>query len=296
MEDLRDFVELQLERWPFAAANYHGLGATERRTFMLGDFPCAVQYNPARIRSTGAKVDAKSIGERPCFLCKNNRPDEQISGIAIEGWELLVNPYPIFPLHFTIPSMSHDPQGELPLEMAALAEKWPGMAIFFNGARAGASAPDHAHMQMVGKWELPIVALTEKIHHSARGGIVDSVVLAAEQGLSLPFAWKSAVITPDLEGMKTLAALPNIYGVDAETGEPDRGLVNAIMWIGSDRLLRAVIIPRKRHRPACYYAGEDEKMLVSPGTIDMAGVIILPRREDFDRITPEDVASIYGEV
>lgn len=292
MEDILQFIEVQLDRWPLAAANYAGLGATERKVFQLGDFPCAVQFNPARIVSTGAATDKKSIESRPCFLCKENRPEEQITGPETEGWEMLMNPFPIFPVHFTFPFVKHEPQGEIPLEMVAIAEKMPDLAIFFNGARAGASAPDHAHMQGVLKWELPIIALTEKLHPSDAPGLKDSSEFAAD----LPFRWKSAVVTPDLDGIKTLAEIPTIKGEDAETGAPDGNLVNAIIWIDSAGFLRAIVIPRRRHRPHCYTAPEGEKMLVSPGTIDMAGVVVVPRREDFDRITADDIRRIYSEV
>ncbi|MCM1377629.1 MAG: DUF4922 domain-containing protein [Clostridium sp.] len=291
--ELQDFVESQLQHWDLAQANYLGLGATDRRRFQLGDFPCFVQYNPARIKSTGAKVDATSIDSRPCFLCKENRPKEQITEMAYEGWELLVNPYPIFPLHFTIPFIKHEPQDEIPLEMASIAERWPGMAVFFNGARAGASAPDHAHMQMVAASELPLLAVTEKWHPVSAPGIKHS----SSFGGDFPFEWWSAVITPDLEGMKSLAELPTLYGFDPETGLRDRGLVNAFFWIDTkSALLRAIVVPRRRHRPACFAEDASRRLLVSPGAIDMAGVVVCPRKEDFESITEEDLRKIYAEV
>lgn len=292
MEEIYDFIEAQLADWELARQNYLSLGKTERKIFQLGDFTCAVQFNPGRLTSTGAKVDARSIQARPCFLCKDNRPKEQITGEATEGWELLVNPYPIFPVHLTFPAKDHDPQLEIPLEMATLAEKWKDLAIFFNGARAGASAPDHAHMQGVLKNELPIIKLTEKLHPATESGIKDSSEFAAD----LPFRWKSMVVKPDFDGIRTLAQFPTISGEDAETGKPDRTLVNAIMWIDNEGILRGIAIPRRRHRPACYTAEGNSQLTVSPGTIDMAGVIITPRKEDFDRITAEDVKRIYSEV
>ncbi|MDE6218118.1 MAG: DUF4922 domain-containing protein [Muribaculaceae bacterium] len=291
LQALADFTEQQLQAWPMAHANYLGLGATERRRFQLGDLTCFVQYNPARIRSTGARIDKASISARPCFLCRANRPEEQLTGEAAPGWELLVNPYPIFPLHYTLPSVNHEPQAQLPLELATIAERFPGMAVFFNGARAGASAPDHAHMQMVRADELPLIEAAERLHDAGEGGIIDSRRLG-----DFPFVWKSGVVTPDAEGMKTLAKLTLIRGRDAETGMEDRGLLNAIFWICSrSGLLRAIIIPRQRHRPHCYNKEGEEQMLVSPGTIDMAGVLILPREEDFKRISESNIRQIYAE-
>lgn len=284
MEEINEFIEAQLQAWPMAHANYIALGATERRRFRLGDFEGAVQFNPARIRSTGADVSKEAVRQRACFLCKENRPKEQTTMLEMEGYEMILNPYPIFPVHFTIPLLKHEPQDEFPLEMAAFAEKFPQLAIFFNGAKAGASAPDHAHMQAVLKTELPIVALTERLHPATEGGIKSS----DEFGADLPFRYWSAVISPDLDGMKALAELPTLV--------PDRELVNAYFWISDGGLLRAVVIPRRAHRPACYFDQDEEKRrMVSPGAVDMAGIIVVPRREDFERLTDEEIARIYRE-
>lgn len=133
--------------------------------------------------------------------------------------------------------------------MAAMAESARDLVFFFNGARAGASAPDHMHVQAVLKSELPLIRLAEANHPASRGGFMSS----EEYGLDLPFHFISAVITPDNEGMKALARIPGAFGIDAESGQPDRGLVNAFFWIGDDGLLRVAVVPRKRHRPYCHY-------------------------------------------
>lgn len=297
LEMLTDFIERQLAIWNLAADNYNALGHTCRRSFMLGDMPVYLQHNPARIKSTAAATDSKSIKERPCFLCKENRPKEQLSfeemlhtEDTIPGWETLVNPYPIFPIHLTIPSISHTPQNEIPFEMAAFAERWPGMAIFFNGAKSGASAPDHAHMQAVLASELPIIHLCEKYHPVTNAGIMSCEDFNAD----LPFLFYSAVIYPDAAGMQTLSAMQQFSGTDAN-GNPDPGLVNCFMWISGNGVLRAALIPRSAHRPSCFYAEGNERKMISPGAIDMAGVIIAPRKEDFDSITEDDIRKIYAE-
>lgn len=291
-EDIGALIESQLEVWPEAAANFGNIRQVERRIVSVGDLKGGVQFNPARIRSTGAAVDAASLAARPCFLCRANRPPEQFSAEWIPGWELLVNPYPILPVHFTVVDVAHTPQGGIPLEMAAMAELAPDLAIFFNGAKAGASAPDHRHVQAVLKSELPLLTITESCHLAERKGWMTS----EEFGLDLPFQFLSAVITPDGEGQRALSKCMGAYGVDASAGLPDKGLVNSFMWIGHDGLLRIIIVPRRAHRPSDYYAPEGKRLLVSPGAIDMAGLLILPRREDYDKIKAEDIRRIYSEV
>lgn len=289
-EDLMSLIECQLESWSLARDNFHNLSAVRSRRMNLGDFHIRLQCNPARIKSTGAAIDKNAISERPCFLCGGNRPKEQMAAEIIPGWELLVNPYPIFPMHFTLPSTRHIPQDQMPLEMAQMTEMMPGMAIFFNGAKAGASAPDHLHCQAVLKEELPIIDMAENFHRDTDRPFM----LSSDFGLNLPFIFVSAIVTPDIYGMRTLNTLPEITGVSAD-GSLDHGLKNVILWIDNSSMLRAVIIPRRAHRPSCYFAEGDQKHLVSPGAIDMAGVVILPRPEDFDSLTESDLWTIYNE-
>lgn len=289
---INGLIEAQLLQWPEAAANFNNLRGVERRNLDLGDFRCAVQLNPARIRSTTAAVDSGSIADRPCFLCESNRPDCQISIPWIGGWQLLVNPFPILPVHFTIVNPAHTPQGNIPLEMAAMAENAPDLVMFYNGARAGASAPDHQHAQAVLKSELPIISLTEKFHPATRPGWMSS----EETGLDLPFHFMSAVISPDDAGLRALAKCRDAFGIDGRSGTPDRGLLNSFMWIDASGLLRILIIPRKAHRPSCFFADTPQRRLVSPGAIDMAGIVITPREEDFKALSDEDIRGIYGDV
>lgn len=291
---MNDFIETQLAIWKIAADNYRDLGKTMRRKFRLGDFEGALQFNPARIRSTNARIDKESVSKRPCFLCAANRPKEQVAVPVLNDWELLLNPFPIFPVHFTIAAKLHIPQGEIPADMATMAEKWSDLAIFFNGARAGASAPDHAHCQAVLKSELPIIRLAEQLHPAS--GNYKNIIHTSQTDAELPFDFYSAIITPDRQGMLTLKAVCSIKGTDIVSGIEDPGLVNAIFWMGSEGLLRAVVIPRSAHRPDCFFADEPYQRMVSPGTIDMAGIIVLPRREDFDRLSDDEIALIYSQV
>lgn len=291
LDDLSEQRDAQLALWPLAKENYSALGRVETKVFRLGDFPMMAMHNPARMKSTGAAVDKKSIEERPCFLCRDNRPEQQLQDTILPGWDFLVNPYPILPMHFTIVSTRHVPQSGLPLEAASMAEMMPGMTVFFNGARAGASAPDHLHLQAVMASELPLLRIAEDNHPSGRPGIMSSDYF----GLDLPFGFFSAVITPDDCGMRTLAAVAKAEGVDAVSEEPDPGLVNTFLWIDKEGLLRAVVVPRSAHRPSCYFKDEPDKMVISPGALDMAGIMVVPRREDFERLDIDGIKEIYSE-
>ena len=281
-----EFIDGQLAEWPLARDNYQALGRTERRSMQLGDLIVGIQHNPARIVSTGAKTDAKSLAERPCFLCERNRPPQQVGMKIAEGWELLLNPYPIFPTHFTIVSKTHQPQDGFPLDMVTMAEKLPGHTVFFNGKRSGASCPDHLHCQAVKTHELPLMRLIEKKHGLDSGRVASPESLE----LNVPFDFKSIIITPDMDGMAQLASIESTIG----KSYINEGKLNAFVWIDGNGLLRICAIPRNLHRPSCY-GTEEGQHLISPGCIDMAGVIITPLKKDYESLTEDDVRNIYSE-
>lgn len=281
-----EFIDSQLAEWPLARENYQALGKTERRGMLLGDLAVGIQHNPARIVSTGAKTDAKTLAERPCFLCKENRPSRQIGIEIADGWELLLNPYPIFPTHFTIVSKRHCPQEGFPLDMATMAEKLPGHTVFFNGRQAGASCPDHMHCQAVKTNELPLMHLIERTHSIESGRVATPESL----GLDVPFTFISIIITPDIDGMSTLAGIEETIGAEYIR----EGRLNAFAWIDAVGLLRICSVPRRAHRPSCY-GYEDGQHLISPGCIDMTGIIIAPLKKDYDSLTEEDIRDIYRE-
>lgn len=296
LEEIDSFIEGQLDVWPLAKKNHDGLAEAERREIALGDLKAAVQFNPARIVSTGAKLDAASLKNRKCFLCLDNRPKEQMIMNPVEGWDVLVNPFPILPVHLTIVNREHRPQDSVPYDIVTFAEMMPGMAVFFNGAKAGASAPDHLHMQAVLKDELPLLRLVERHHPVSSPGIMPSY----EMGLDLPFLFFSGVVNAGQEGMATLYAGLNIGGNDCTDGTApgfhDKSLVNTFFWIDASGMLRFVAIPRRAHRPGCFYSEGDGNRMVSPGCIDMAGLLITPRREDFMSITADEIRNIYADV
>lgn len=288
-EEIDAMYAAQFAAWPEAKANYDKLFSTRRKQIQLGLLPVIVQCNPGRVRSTAADVSAEKVAERPCFLCAKNRPKEQLAGQSIPDYEILINPYPILPVHFTIASKEHTPQQAMPLEMVDLVNLSPVLAAFYNGAHAGASAPDHLHFQAVRRDELPLLSLVEKLHAAGSGYVRTSGELG-----DFPMGFLSVVITPDMEGMTLLALLPKLGGV-TDDAEKLPGLVNTFMWKDDSGMLRALVIPRRRHRPYCYFAEGDGRMMVSPGALDMAGLIVCPREEDFERITADDIRTIYAQ-
>ena len=152
------YFDRQLRLWPETRDRYRELTHVETRDLNVGSSTFEVQFNPARIRSTGATISKEAVAARPCFLCKANRPQVQMTKIQNADYELLVNPYPILPMHFTIPMRRHQPQQIRGMygEMIQLLKNYPDLMVFYNGPMCGASAPDHAHLQAGTSGILPL--------------------------------------------------------------------------------------------------------------------------------------------
>ena len=291
-EGVDAFFEKQLAQWPDAAKRYEALSATRQRVFGNG---VSLQYNPSRAVSTAAKVDAASIAGRPCFLCAGNRPAEQISENALGSLELLVNPYPILPMHFTLPLKRHIPQVLKPMfaDMLHLAGRWQGLAVFYNGAKCGASAPDHAHLQAVRCCDVPLLKsiVAGDLSFGEPACVVGDTNLYNVKGYVVPFfVLTSGNVSHSVELFnRLLATMPVVEG-DLEPR------MNVISYSSADGGYVTIVIPRAQHRPSCYYAAGTLQRLVSPGTLDMAGLIVTPRECDFEGITSDEATALLREV
>ena len=296
---LNRFFSRQLDTWDDVRQRYRDLSSVQTRELAADNFTLKTQWNPARIRSTGASIDAKAIAERPCFLCAKNRPQEQMHRVVDGKYELLVNPFPIMPIHFTLPTLKHQSQLILPMygDMMRLAQRNVGMTLLYNGPRCGASAPDHAHLQAVGGTLLPIQEAWQRLSRN----LVEVVKTSDDEGIwhvadypAAAFLIKTRNAEENERLFKQLYACLPMSAADtvAKITEP---MMNVIAWQSGDMLL-SVVLPRRKHRPACYMAEGDEQYIISPGAIDMGGLLITPREEDFRRLTPELATTILQEV
>lgn len=291
---LRHFFDNQLNVWALARDNFNNLMNAEKRTLNYHVNDIVIQFNPARITSTKASIDKLSIAGRPCFLCDKNRPKEQMSKDVDYKYKLLVNPFPILPYHFTIVSREHQPQRIMGnySEMHRLLSMFEGIMVFYNGPRCGASAPDHLHFQAGESGVLPLQMDWERQRWHSK--VIFSLNASEKISVLKGFICPALVITSNSEKGDTdlfnliYNALPLCDG-DAEP------MMNIISW-RHDSAYVSVIFPREKHRPDCYYAQGNEQILVSPGALDMAGLVITPRQEDFERLTAGRAWAILREV
>jgi len=291
---LQRFFNLQLNRWADADRRYRDLRHVETCELPVGNATIEVQWNPARIVSTGAKMDSKTLGERPCFLCSQNRPKEQMKSVVDGKWELLVNPFPILPMHFTIPSLRHRPQAikDMIGEMFRLLTDYPELTVFYNGPKCGASAPDHAHLQAGTTGVVPLQKSWKRLARE----LTPVVKLSDDADISVIadyFCPAFLLRSRSKEAGERL--FRHLYAALPKREDETEPMMNILGWRREEDYL-LVVIPREKHRPDCYTAEGEQRMVVSPGALDMAGLMITPREEDFRRMTSEKALDILREV
>lgn len=312
---IESFFLTQLTEWAEVNERFNALRTeVQVRTLDLSDIRLQVQFNPSRIRSTAAKIEKKEVSKRPCFLCDSNRPTLQLSLPMLGCLQALVNPFPILPGHLTLSIRWHVEQSfnHFAKLFDQLVWSLPAHIVFYNGPRCGASAPDHAHLQAGKRGIVPIerdwkfyetklekifpcvpeeeVELEEKGIASKHAGIylLKGYVCPAFVVKSLPSEGESFLL------QKVLKVLP----VDKKQQESD---FNILSWRQSgsptseDHLV-TIVFPRRKHRPDCFYVEGKDRCLVSPGALDMGGLLITPRGEDFERITPRMAKEVLREV
>ena len=277
-----------------AFVNYQALSGVEVKDMTIDGFPAKLFFNPARVRSVMADVSPEALQKRACFLCPDGVEEHQLT----HNWDsptghtyyIRVNPFPIFSPHFTVSSSVHERQELLPhLEsMLHLAQQLPEMTIFYNGPMCGASAPDHMHFQAVPRHSLPI-----EDHFSTNYA---NAILVQETDLQTHLA-----------AVKKVLALGTIPEEASQTGSLTAGASHAeeyeprwniISWYepASSPKFNTIVFFRKESRPQCFFAPEEERILFSPATVEMAGIGIVANRESFDRLTPSKLRNIISEV
>ncbi len=320
--EVAGLVKAQLASWPEANKRFEALRKQVITKELCPEAPdhsvIIAQHNPARVVSTGARIDAKNLSKRPCFLCDSNRPVEQQALPVLGKLQILVNPYPILPDHLTITTRTHQPQrfSVFSEAMPQLATALSGFIVFYNGPRSGASAPDHAHLQagrkgyvpLQNRWTdyslkpilttLPMAACDEEDKLSKRA-CINSYGYYLLEGFAVPAFVVVSPLAPDPKSARLVKRLIDLLPVAEGQAEPDINAIAWREWRGMKReSLVTVIIPRSKHRPSCYNLPHDapEHFMISPGAIDMGGLIITPDKRDFDRLTPERAVSILREV
>lgn len=294
-DQIKALLDQQKSEWGLLRGNHDALAGVRTREFDLGGFEVRAQFNPARIASTAAKVDEKSVRERRCFLCRHNLPPEQRGLPFDDTFTILANPFPIFDQHFTVPHVDHVPQrirSHFPTLLSIANATAGSYLAFYNGPRCGASAPDHLHFQLAGIGALPIQVQFDRIIE--RCGTLLCPGAARLYAVDRWFANFIALTGTDVAEMQR--AFNRIHDVvGAQRGGDDEPMMNVLVW-KNGASLKVVIIPRIAHRPDFYFAAGDDQLLLSPAAVDLGGICVLPRERDFERLTLQHLIRMRDQV
>lgn len=293
MNDWEQKIDTLLARqkrdWKLAHENYTSLTTVQTRSFQEDGRIAVLQFNPERIRSSAAKIDPASLRERPCFFC--GRPEVQESLMYNDSFELMLNPYPIFEDHLTIPLRRHEKQQIRPYysDMLDLASDLTRYALFYNGPKCGASAPDHMHFQAAPKNGFPVrrgwgTLPKRLIRNSGR-----TKLYISERYFPVTFF---LVSEEKEEAVHLFDLLYSRMPVRTNDYEP---MMNLLTWKEEEAWITC-IFPRKALRPSCYYAEGEANILISPATVEMSGLFVVPLEKDFQKVTYPALAKIWEEV
>lgn len=283
--------------WHLLAEGYESLASQKFKNFAFDGFTIKVQFNPGRIHSTSAKVDEESINNRKCFLCSENRPEEQKAIQYKKDYLIICNPFPILPEHFTIPHVNHVPQrikNSFGIMLSLTKDLSKYYNVFYNGSKCGASAPDHLHFQAGTKNFFPIEDVISYLRNEFGTTLTDEIglkVTGIDDGL------RKFILIEGKKGRDVQYAFETFYKVykmiSKENEEP---MMNIVSTYREKKGWRVILYMRSKHRPSCYFKEGAEQILLSPASTDFSGICVTPREEDFDKITKEDIVKIFHEV
>ncbi|MGM9737535.1 MAG: DUF4922 domain-containing protein [Candidatus Cryptobacteroides sp.] len=309
------FVKDQLSVWPMAAANFRALKNVEIRKMDINGLHVRLQHNPSRIRSSAAKVDSASLKARKCFLCQENRPEEQLS-LLFEGrkgrkYDILINPYPIFPEHLVIARKTHSPQSiwKRVVDMTDIARHFPDFTVFYNGPKCGASAPDHMHFQACPRGMMPLEEEVDRLLANGAEGL-DYLTFEQDADLFHFSSFTKGIFVLRARTSKSFAKLfYRLLDCLPEKEGESEPMFNLIAWYSvrpTERVsgishgrfgeYRAILLARDRHRSHHYFSDGPDHLTMSPGCADMAGLFIVPQADDFAKLSPEMIAEMLSEV
>ena len=303
------FVGDQLSRWPLACDNFRALKNVLVREVEVGGLTVKLQFNPARMISSAAKLSKEEIAARRCFLCRDNRPAEQImlkfDGRKGKKYHILVNPYPIFPDHLVIAMNRHTDQSiwKRYVDMLDLARKYDGFTFFYNGPKSGASAPDHHHFQAAPKGLIPLqedverfFACAQNDSECAQNDILQYLTSEQDANLYHYKRFTTGVFVIKAETAKSAAKLFYRLLDCAEIPEGEKEPLFNLFTYWKDGEFRSIVIFRSRHRSHHYFSDGPDHLTMSPGCADMGGVFIVPVKEEYEKITPELLSEMIREV
>jgi len=294
IEQCRILLDQQMQQWPQLVEGINALKSVQVRDIDCGEYLVKVQWNPQRIVSTSAVTDPNAIRARKCFLCVENLPELQKGILYRDEFLILCNPAPVFNPHFTISAIHHKIQefsASLDTILEIAKDLHPEFTVFYNGPECGASAPDHLHYQVSPRRSIPVEIDAVDMHRRRRFYYKNHVA-----GFTLT-NYGRTVLVIESSNKDQLAQFIRMMltiwkGLYAFHVEPK---IN-VLCSYQEEIWRIILFPRSKHRPEVFFKKDADQILTSPAAVDIGGLMVLPRENDFLRMDATLVKSIYEEV
>jgi hypothetical protein len=292
-------IDQQYDAWPLFREGRDAFEQIETKRVRVGESEVVIQHNPRRILSTAASVDKPSIESRRCFLCPENLPAEE-NGIAYGEYVILCNPFPVLDRHLSIVHREHIPQqidGNVEVLLALARDLGSSYFVLYNGPECGASAPDHLHFQACSRELLPIEEnlFEDEPVMSEDCAYCEETARNTFELFTLGGCGRSIVVSRGGSSEEVAHWVYEVISELAQQTDRQEPLIN-IVCTYDPKMWTVYLFPRAKHRPASFFAEGEARLVVSPGAIDMAGVVVVPEHEHFAKIDGPLVASIFSEV
>ena len=289
-----ELLSEQKKVWLDLLKGYESLKDVRERDIPCSGFSVRLQHNPGRIKSSTADVSEKSANERQCFLCLNHLPEEQKGILYRSDYLILCNPMPILSAHLTVSHVDHRHQAvdeHIDALLQLMVDFGSGWVVLYNGPKCGASAPDHLHFQAVLSGQMPIEKDIREQKRLALTKQMGGVLLYRVKGLG-----REVMMIEGDDPVAVAAAFNGFLKALRKGLLLDEEPMMNIAGFHEKRKWRLVIFPRRKHRPDAFFKEGNDRVVVSPGVIDMAGVLVTPVERDFERLDAAAVENIYREV
>jgi hypothetical protein len=299
-DDVGALIEHQKANWPMLGEGYRGLTQTETRRIEADGSSVIAQHNPARIRSTAAAVDKASVQARKCFLCADNLPPEEKGIEYNENLVILCNPYPVVDKHLVIAHKSHVEQkiaGHIEDLLSLAFDLGETYFVLYNGPECGASAPDHFHLQAGSRAQLPIEEVLQASEPPAEVDcdVCEDLARRDFELFTIADFGRSAIIFRGASRIEILSWANQVIQALAQATGKTEAMMNLICFFERG-IFTLILFPRARHRPACFFAEGEDRLVISPGAVDMAGILVMPEHADYEKIDAAQIEAIFSEV
>ena len=176
-------------------------------------------------------------------------------------------------------------------DLLEISKNLPDFTVFYNGPKCGASAPDHFHFQAGNTGFLPFEKEFESLERQ-----YSEILFQNENSkiVTVENYFRRFVAIVSSEKDFITKKFEFVYH-QLESDKNEEPMMN-ILCNFIENKWRVIIFPRNIQHPSHFFKTGEQRIIVGPATVELGGILILPREEDFLKITAKEIEEIYTEV